>query len=290
MISTTFIINPNSGSGRKKKVEKAIYRYLDKTKFDFEIVYLDYQGHSTDIAQKAVEQNRNLVVVVGGDGSINAVGKVLVNTNVCLGIIPAGSGNGLARCLRIPIKRKKAIEILNQYKIAPIDTVSANEHFFVSIAGFGFDARVAERFEGSFIRGFKAYLTIILQEFFTYKSQPYRLVLPGEIKHVKAFMICIANGNQFGFDKKIAPHAQINDGFFDVCVIQKPTIWYIPKMAYQFVRNKIDKSKHTQFFKVNRLTVLTDKKQMMNIDGEAVPVDKQIDIAINPGSLNVIIP
>jgi diacylglycerol kinase family enzyme len=175
-----FIINPVSGARAKGGIEEKIEKHLDQSRYNFNIVHTGYHGHATILSEQAVKDNVDVIVAVGGDGSINEIAKATHGTKTMIGIIPFGSGNGLAHHLKIPFRVPKALEIINQYKVKKIDTLKINNELCISIAGVGFDALVAKRFEKMKQRGFQAYFKIILQEYLNYKPIKYKVVIDGK--------------------------------------------------------------------------------------------------------------
>ena len=206
-----FIINPVSGIGKQKIVEPTLEQYLNKDKFDYSIVYTEYAHHATEICRDAAQKGINTIVVVGGDGSINDCVRGLINTDTKLGIIPAGSGNGLARCLHIPLDIKKAIEVINNYNSLNIDTINLNDMPYASVAGVGFDALIAKEFTGNKTRGFQTYLRLVLKDFINYKPKKYHLIVDGKEMEKEALFISFMNSNQFGYNAIIAPKASLTD-------------------------------------------------------------------------------
>ena len=149
-----FIINPNSGTGKKNLLPDLINKFIDKEKYISEICLSKEPGHATQLAQEAVEKEFDIVVAVGGDGSVNETAKALIETNTVLAIIPAGSGNGLARHLGISVDTEKAINIINEGIVDSIDTVSVNDRFCIGTIGIGFDAHIAHLFAKATKRGY----------------------------------------------------------------------------------------------------------------------------------------
>ncbi|MGP1514666.1 MAG: diacylglycerol/lipid kinase family protein [Bacteroidales bacterium] len=286
-----FIINPVSGIGRQKTVEQSLDKFLDKNKFDCTIAYTEYAHHATEIAQKATCQGYNCVVAVGGDGSINDCVRGLIGTNIKFGIIPAGSGNGLARCLHIPLNVDKAIEVINNYNHINMDTVNVNGYDYVSIAGIGFDALIAKQFTGNTTRGFQTYLRLVLQDYFNYKQKKYKLLIDGKEVVTEALFISFANSNQFGYNAVVAPKASVNDGLMDVSVVKKVPLALVPLVIqFMFFRN-FDKSPYVQTFSAKSVKVIGFDDELINLDGEAMEIkDNILEFKINPSSLNVVIP
>ena len=184
-----FIINPISGMVKKENVGNQISLYIDKEKYDYQIINTKYAAHAIEITAQVVSNGADIIVAVGGDGSVNEVVNGLKGSNVKLGIIPLGSGNGLARFLKIPFQIKTAIEVLNKGNFTAVDTVNVNDRVFLSIAGIGFDALVAKRFAKYHKRGFWSYFAIATKEYRMYRPKKYQLTLNGETIKRRALMI-----------------------------------------------------------------------------------------------------
>ena len=227
---------------------------------------------------------------MGGDGSVNEVAGQLVGTQVSLGIVPMGSGNGLANHLNIPLSPPKAVQILNQSHSQQIDTAAVNGLFFISIAGIGFDATIARKFAGSRKRGFWTYLRLILREFVTYQVRPYKLNIDGQDISRDALFISFANSDQYGYKTKIAPEASVDDGFLDVCIVGKPPIYRMPLMAYLLFTNQIGKLKDVEIVKAKVIKIFCTEEKTVNLDGDPKSITGNLEVAINASSLNVIIP
>ena len=157
MKNIAFIINPISGKSHKNQLPGLINRILDKERFDVDLKISEYAGHAKVLAQEAVEACYDVVAVAGGDGSINEVGTQLIGTDIAQGVIPCGAGNGLSRCLNIPLKADKALEVINRDAACLIDTVTVNDIPFISISGTGYDAQVADDYGKDPRRGFDTY-------------------------------------------------------------------------------------------------------------------------------------
>lgn len=285
-----FIINPKSGIGKYKLLEKYIDQKLDRNAFEYKISYTKYAGHGTELAIKASQNKTEIVVASGGDGSINEIAKGLIGSKTILGIIPVGSGNGLAHHLQIPVDPLKAIEIINKTKTNIIDTAYINKQLFVSIAGLGFDALVAKKFTKVKNRGFLSYFKIITKEYPKYKALNYEINIDGKEIARKALFISFANSDQFGYNTSIAPNAKIDDGLIDVCIVKKVPIIELPFLAHLLYWKQIDKSKFIETIKGKEINIKQEKKSIVNIDGEAIKLDKNINVKINPLSLKIIIP
>lgn len=287
------IINPISGVGRQRTVEKAMEQYLNHDLFDLEIQYTQYAHHAKEIAYQACRSNNyDAIIAVGGDGSINDVasGITEAHSDIPMGIIPCGSGNGLARHLRIPLSPKKAIEIINDYHQQMIDTIMMNNHTYVSIAGIGFDALVAHKFSTTKTRGLHAYTEVVLSEYPFYKPAKYRLNIDGKEIERKALFISFANSNQFGYNAVVAPSADLSDGLIDICIVEAIPIIHLPIIAHLVLARKFDLSQHVEIIKAKNIKVYNNDYEWVNLDGEAVKMGTEIDISINNKKLNIICP
>ena len=286
-----FIVNPISGIGRQKKIETLIEQTIDRGLFDYTVRYTERIHHGTDLAKEAVEQGCfDAIVAVGGDGSVNDVVSGLVGSNLALGIIPCGSGNGLARNLKIPLTPTHAIEAINHYKIAEIDTIYLNDRVVASIAGIGFDARVARRMKQTKVRGLQAYAKIILTDYPTYKEHTYRLNIDGNEIERKAWFISFANSNQFGYNTAIAPLAQLDDGLIDVCIVDRIPLLHLPMTAPLLYLNHFELSQHVEYFKAHEVTVYNNEEKWVNIDGEGERIGKELHFRNVRKSLKVLVP
>jgi diacylglycerol kinase (ATP) len=286
------LVNPVSGVRRKNL--KAFASMLESSParqhYAFQIKETRYAGHASLSADEALKQGVRRFVVAGGDGTVNEVAARLAGTDAILGIIPAGSGNGLAHHLGIPMKTAEAIRVLDQGRIIRIDTCKVNDHFFVSIAGIGFDARVARHFAKSNRRGFITYARIVVREYFGYTPRKYKLILDGSEYGATAFFISFANSSQFGYNTRIAPQASVTDGLIDVCIAKKPPLKAFPGIARLMFRKKIDQSRYMETYQAKEITVSRKKGKTVNVDGEPVRLGKKLQISIQPASLNIIVP
>lgn len=286
-----FIINPISGVRRGNHLTRSIKKFIDKEKFSYKIKYTQYAGHAIKISKEAVENNTEVIVAVGGDGTINEVASQMIGSKVILGIVPLGSGNGLARHLGIPRLIPSALKLINEFQVTDIDTASINGVPFISIAGVGFDAKVAKLFAKTKHRGFLTYVRHITNNYINYKPKKYRLEFDdGRIINTRALFISFANSNQFGYNTTIAPNAQLRDGQLDVCIVQKPNIFTLPIIANLMLLRAIDKSQYVETIRASHFMVQQKRNRVVNIDGEAAKIDKKLEITVNPLSLQVIIP
>ena len=288
-----FIINPRAGIGYYKKINHLLKKQLDVSKYDYELVSTQYQGHGQVLSMEAVENGAAVVVAVGGDGTINEIARALVGTEVVFGFIPTGSGNGFAHHLRIPINISKAIKVINEQQITAIDTLKINEKTCVNIAGMGFDARVAELFDQSPKRGLLPYLYFVISSFFTYKSRTYVVEANGEKKEHTAMLASVANSSQWGFNVKISPQASITDGYADICFVEKPPLYSLLYRAAQLLTGNIHRNKKAMSIYRFAKCVIYEKEnanQPFHIDGDPKERQARLEVEVLPKSLKIIVP
>lgn len=286
-----FIINPISGGKKKVDIPKAILAEIDYDKFDVDIRFTERVGHAQEISKQCVEDGFDIIVAVGGDGTINEVASEMIGSDCILGIIPRGSGNGLARHLGISRSVNKALGLINSAHTFKIDTASINGKTFISIAGVGFDAKVAELFANSKKRGFLTYFKIIAEKYASYRPKKYSITLDSrQTINTKALFISIANSNQFGYNTTIAPNAKLNDGKLDICIVKKPFLVEIPLIINLLLLKAIHLSPHVEIIPASKIIIVQSKNRKVNIDGEAIELGKELNIKVNPLSLDIIIP
>lgn len=283
-----FIVNPISGVGRQKIIEKLVVEKLDHARYEYKIVYTEHPKHAIDLCKKATEDCFDIVVAVGGDGSVNEAGRSLAGTGSALAILPAGSGNGLARHLGIPMDLVKAMDVINNGKEITIDTVSINNETFLGMAGVGFDAHIGWEFAKFGKRGFSSYVKVVTREFPKYKAMDYELEIDGVKYSRNAFLISFANGSQYGNNAVIAPNADLQDGMIDVCILKDFPVYALPVLAYRLFNKKMGSSKYIEIIRGKKIKV----KQLSttaHIDGEPVELGHDITIEVKPATLKVVV-
>ena len=289
MEKITFIINPIAGHKQYKKVEKEIHKYLDHKKFESNIEYSNKKGDVQKKTKEAIDRGANIIIAVGGDGTVNEASSVLINSKVKMGIIPIGSGNGLALCLGIPKNIKKAIEIINLKKVKKIDCISINNLHSINIIGFGFDAFVAKKFAGESNRGLLKYIFLTLTLLRKYNAKKYTIKINNKRKSISAFSLNICNGQQFGNNFLISPKSKLDDGKLNICII-KPFKWYeFLILITQFYFKKIHFSKFYKSYKTTELIIESKTKNLIHLDGESHIINNKANINVIPKSVNFIV-
>ncbi|SDK69423.1 lipid kinase, YegS/Rv2252/BmrU family [Catalinimonas alkaloidigena] len=285
-----FVVNPLAGKRTNIDLAQLIRDHASPTHLAYEIHFSQYAGHSSLLAQEALAAGVEAVIAVGGDGTINEVASQLVGSSVALGIVPFGSGNGLARHLHIPLEPVRALQNLAVYSPYTIDTATLNGRPFFCTAGVGFDAHVGALFARSVRRGFRSYVTTTLQEYFKYESHRYRLCWDDQSLALEAFTITFANAGQYGNNAWIAPKADIADGVLDLCVLRPFPHYVMPVLGTQLFRRTLDQSPYLDIHPVKKVVLECDTSvpTPLHIDGEPLALEGPFTIAIRPGSLRVL--
>ena len=285
-----FVYNPTSGTIRLIPVIPIIERFVNRDLYDFSIVSTQYRGHATELARQYAAQNYDAVIAVGGDGTVNEVGCGLIGTNTALGIIPCGSGNGLARHLGISMDPFKAVKWLDKSIFSEIDYGMIEDHPFFCTCGVGFDAKVTDTFSKAGTRGVLTYMESILKEIATYKDKTYKLSFDNSSETFDCFIVTCANAEQWGNNAFIAPTASLRDGLMDVVVIHPFTPLDAPLLAFQLFNKLIDRNPKVTVRRCAQMTITRDSEGPAHYDGEPVTLGKEIHVRMIKGGLKVLIP
>jgi diacylglycerol kinase (ATP) len=283
-----FIINPNSGTGSKAGVPQLIEQELDLSLFEPEVVFTTHPRHGREIASAYVRQGYYAVVAVGGDGTVNEVARSLIHTDTALGIVPIGSGNGLARHLNVPMSIKSSIRMLNHSEEIRIDYGIVNQNPFFCTCGTGFDAYVSTEFAKGKQRGIMSYLEKIITGYFNYKSMSYELRGEGLHFKSKAFVLTFANASQWGNNAYIAPQASVQDGKLDISVMSNFPIIAIPSLAIELFTKTINKDFFMNTLRAEEVTLYRDAPGPFHYDGEPYDEGTVIHVKIVADGLKVL--
>lgn len=284
------IINPISGVGSKRKIPNMLRKVCEEKGDELNIAFTHYPGHASELTQKAVQDGAAVIIAVGGDGTVNEVARSMIHTDAILGIIPKGSGNGLARDLHIPMELRRAIDVLKGGHLSTIDCCRANGRVFFCTCGVGFDAAVSQKFAKQKRRGSLTYLRNTIEEYLSYKPEPYELLVDNQTIKEKAFLVACANATQYGNNAFIAPQANISDGKMDVTILSPFTPLDIAPLAIQLFTKQIDRNSKIKTMKAGQVTIIRQKPGVMHLDGEPILADSRIDITIEPKALRVLTP
>ena len=284
-----FIINLISGTSDKAAIPGLIDQYLDKTQFEYEIAVTQYAGHASEIAAKAKDDGVDVVVAVGGDGTVNEVARAIVHSSTALGIIPCGSGNGLARHLLLPLNVRKAIEVINRCEIRQLDYGIINDYPFFCTCGMGFDAFVSMKFAEAGKRGPITYVENVLREGLKYKPETYTIEDDNGTLQYKAFLISCANASQYGNNAYIAPQASMSDGLMDVIIMEPFDVFEAPQISIEMFSKTLDKNSKIKTFRTRHLHIHRDKPGVIHYDGDPVMTGADIDVELKPKGINIIV-
>ena len=283
-----FVVNPISGTQEKKTILKWIDERIDRSIYEYTIVRTDYAGHATQIAANAVHDHIDMVVAIGGDGTINEIGRSLIHSDTALGIIPCGSGNGLARHLRIPMDPKAAIDIINQGHQVCIDYGKINNIPFFCTCGVGFDAFVSLKFADSGKRGLLTYLENTLYESLTYKPETYEIENEEGTMRYKAFLIACGNASQYGNNAYITPQASLTDGLMDVTIMEPFMVLDVPSLSFQLFNKTIDQNSRIKTLRAKKIKIHRMHEGVMHFDGDPLMAGKELEVEIVPKGLYVV--
>ncbi|HNB81084.1 MAG TPA: diacylglycerol kinase family lipid kinase [Chitinophagaceae bacterium] len=282
------IVNSRMGAVRMRKIKDALaLHFIDEAP---EICYTRYGGHARVLAREAVQQQIPCIVAAGGDGTLNEVMQEMAYSSSVMGIIPTGSGNGLARHCGIPLDIQQAVALLKEGKAMTIDLGMANSVYFMSNAGIGFDAKVCYDIAESRYRGLKMYVIEVLRNYLRYKAEKYTLRVDGQVYEEKAFLINVANGREFGYGFEIAPEASMQDGQLDMIVLRNGS----PGAALRFIRDAVRKKTHQNrdclYLRARDIQIVSENIPCFQTDGDAHICDHhRIHFQIREKALNILV-
>ncbi len=285
-----FIVNPKSGINRNPaRIIGWIDSILKPGGLSYNISYTGKPGDGTELAREAVKEGFTIVAVVGGDGTINEVGRGLCGSDVALAVIPAGSGNGFARNFKIPLKQVEAIKLLLNPQIIPIDVGKINDHHFFNVAGFGLDANIAENFEQFGIRGPLPYFLVGIRAFFNYQPQTILIKFDNKEIEISPLVVTIANAPEYGNGAIISPSALPDDGFLDLAILDKITLQQAVSNLYRLFNGTINQVSAFHSHRVTSLEILRPAPGPIQTDGNPHQEAAHLKIEVIPQSLKVLV-
>ncbi|MFQ5652376.1 MAG: diacylglycerol/lipid kinase family protein [bacterium] len=287
----TVIANPISGNRRnRERVVDSVCRFFSASGASCRLHYTSRRGEATEFSRLAVQRRQDLVVVLGGDGTINEVATGLVQSDVTLAIIPTGSGNGFARTLGIPQDSEGALQLISEGHIAAIDVGKMNGRFFFVVAGVGFDAVVGKSFDDYHRRGPLSYFYLSAKAFSSYTPERIKVIFGGKSVEIQPFVLAIANGQQYGNNAMIAPQAKLNDGLLNVCIIHRLSLAQVFTQLPKLFLGTIQSFAEAEFDTADSILIQREQAGVVNIDGEAVMEGARLELSVLPRSLKVIAP
>ncbi|HMN32502.1 MAG: diacylglycerol kinase family lipid kinase [Chitinophagaceae bacterium] len=282
------IVNSRISNSKKEELQKVLQEKFSLN--EYTIHFTEYAGHAVGLAQLALQLENVTVVAVGGDGTVNEIIQVLANTSTPFAIIPMGSGNGLARHCHIPVDIGPAVELLKNGKLTAIDLGKANEKFFISNVGVGFDAFVCESIRHTKSRGLKMYFLHVLKHYLSYQNDIYEIESAEYHQSQSAFMLNVANGKEFGYGFKIAPNASLQDGYFDVVLVKKMNIFQSIPFVIDGWKSRLHLNKNCIYFKTQKIKIKGKKLYYFQTDGDAHCCDGICEIKLCQNALQLIVP
>jgi diacylglycerol kinase (ATP) len=283
-----FIINPNSGKKISEKLITIINDEFPKN-LKYQIVLWKTIDYFEEIKKLINSQVYTDVIAVGGDGTVNQVASSLVKLNISFGIVPAGSGNGLARSLSLSMDIKKAIQQIVIGKTQLIDYGTINDSPFFCTSGVGFDAHIGKLFALSIKRGFKSYIKITIKQLLKYKAKNYTLTFNGNTIKRKAFLITVANGGQYGNDFYIAPQASLQDNKLHIVIVKPMGVLGAFTLLNNVLKHKAYKSKYVETFTSNKITIKGENLNTIHFDGEPSEIKGDLNFECVNNGLKVIV-
>ena len=284
------IINPVSGIGSKEKIPRLIDTVVDHDRYDVSTIMTEYPGHARELAAQAVTDGFDIVVAIGGDGTVNEVGSALVGTSTALAIVPSGSGNGLARHLRISMNASRALQLLNEGVIGQFDYCRVNDKPFFCTCGMGFDATVSYKFSNEGTRGFITYIKTALAEYIKYKPQHYKIDIDGQQMEEQAFVIACCNAAQYGNNAYIAPRATMQDGLIDVTVMHPFNIAESPLIGARLFLRQLGHDHHVSIYRGKHVIINRDHDEIIHVDGDPMMMPARVVIENVSKGIRILVP
>ncbi|MDO7874297.1 YegS/Rv2252/BmrU family lipid kinase [Hymenobacter sp. ASUV-10] len=288
MPKTCFILNPTAGPNRRRDTPALIAQHFGALEADYVVSLTERAGHAVELAAAAAAQGYEVVVAVGGDGTVNEVGRGLLGTNAALGIVPQGSGNGLARHLKVPLDLAAALRRLAKPDFSRMDVGRINGHPFFCTAGLGFDAHVSQHFAQAGTRGLSTYVKVTLREYRRFRAVPVRIEMNGqELLETSCYVLAFANASQYGNNAYIAPLADLRDGLLDVCLIDDLPVWRALKVSIGLAMGNLPQSKAAEYFHTAQARVVAPEPLGFHVDGDYMGHATEFDVELLPLALAV---
>jgi YegS/Rv2252/BmrU family lipid kinase len=285
-----FIVNPFSGTARKKDFGELVSKHINKEKYTFDVIKTEYANHAKELAIQAKNDNVDIIVGVGGDGTINEIASQLVETNSALAIIPGGSGNGFGTYIGMSRDIVKSIKLLDQSSVRQIDTGICNGQFFINIAGLGFDAQVAYALKSKTLRGFMGYLLMTIKELFSYRSVKATISFDEHYIEGDFASIVVANAPIYGYGFNIAPFAKLDDGYLELVLIKHVPIYKYIINIPKYFNGRIHECDFIEFHKTKAINIQSHAPTFYHLDGEGHDKGSTFQFLINPKSLYIFAP
>jgi diacylglycerol kinase (ATP) len=286
-LKTLFLVNARSGANRRRDVAAII---AGTCTWEHEIVPCGSKDELDAVIASAAARHVRAIFAVGGDGTIHEVARRLIGTELALGVLPTGSGNGFARHLGLPMNLRAALRACSAMRIEIIDTATVNGLPFINMMGIGFDAWIADAFANAGTRGLATYLRVGLRGFRRYEPEEYEVTVDGAMSNRRAIVIAVANASQYGNNARIAPLASMQDGILDVTLIEHAPLFRVPMLAAQLFSGTFHRARGVATMRGRSITIRRQSAGAAHLDGEPVTLPELLTIEIVPRSLRVIVP
>jgi YegS/Rv2252/BmrU family lipid kinase len=286
-VNTLFLVNPRSGSNRHRNVASLI---RETCTWEHEIVPSESKEELDAVIASAAVRGVQVIFAVGGDGTVHEVVRRLIGTDLILGILPTGSGNGFARHLGLPMRLRAALRACKALRVETIDTATVNGIPFINVMGIGFDAWIANAFANAGTRGLATYVRVGLRGLTQYEPEEVALTIDGAASSHRTFVLTIANGSQYGNNARIAPHASMQDGLLEVVLIEPPPLMRVPMLAARLLAGTIHRARGVTTARGRSITIARAAPGAAHLDGEPTTLPESLTIEIVPRSLRVIVP
>lgn len=284
------IINPISGTGKKKGLPEMVEKKMTSLGYELDIRFTTCRGDATRLSKEASDGGYGLVLAAGGDGTVNETAKALCGTETALGIIPAGSGNGLARHIGIPIDARASLGVIETGRIVDCDFGQVNGRPFFCTFGVGFDAAVSHAFAKQSRRGLMMYLKSTLSQYLNYKPETYSISANGKVLTEKAFVIACCNASQYGNNAYVAPDASIRDGLLDIVIIHQGSPIDTAMVGMDLFTGYINKNTLIHSFRAPAAVIYRSGEAPAHIDGEPLMLGDILDVKCRHNGLKILIP
>jgi YegS/Rv2252/BmrU family lipid kinase len=286
-VKTLFLVNARSGANRRLDLTALI---RETWPHEHEIFACGAKDELDEVIHSAASRGVRIIYAAGGDGTVHEIAKRLINSDLVLGILPTGSGNGFARHLGIPMKPRASLRACGDLRIETIDTATVNGTPFINAMGVGFDAWIADAFANAGTRGMQTYVRAGLRGLARCVAEEYELTIDGERVRRSAIVIAVANGSQYGNNARIAPLASLQDGLLDITVIERASFFRMPVLLARLFAGSLHRARGVTTFRGRAITIKRTSPGPAHLDGEPVTMPESLTIAIVPRSLKVIVP
>ncbi|MGH9457144.1 MAG: diacylglycerol/lipid kinase family protein [Thermoanaerobaculia bacterium] len=290
-MNVRFIINPASGRRRDlDRLGEAIARRCGRAGLAASVRRCDRKEDLDALVADAKRERVEALIAVGGDGTVHEIGTRLIDSPIALGILPAGSGNGLARHLGIPMDMVSALDAIASSRVEPVDTGLADGRPFLGVAGVGFDAEVAHRFGLRGKRGLETYVREAILLLRGYRPADYVVTVDGETIRSRALLVTVANSSQYGNEARIAPAASLRDGLLDVCILADPPLLAVPLLLRRLFTGQLRDGSGVTIRRGRTIEIAREAAGKAHVDGEPIELPARIRFTVHPGSLRILRP